>query len=112
MMTLSKTPFEIVEVELIPDQIDPGKFYYSEKYHTASHICPCGCGGVFSIPIQDGEWIIIDLKPLTIEPSLSHRINCKAHYVIQKGNAILLKEGLPKSMWGVNHGFDHAQPGE
>lgn len=114
METLTRANFELLEVEFIPEKNDmiSGKFYYSEKYKTGSHICPCGCGGEFSVPIKKGEWIIIDKIKLTIQPSFHHRINCRAHYVIQNGHANILQAGLPKEMRGVKQGYEHSQPGE
>lgn len=76
---------ELIEVEFIPDHIDDGKFYYSKKYKTSSHLCPCGCGQHFSVPIKDGEWSIQNNNPLTVNPSFFHRIGCRSHYVITEG---------------------------
>jgi hypothetical protein len=114
MKTLQKIPMQLIEVEFIPENSDmePGKFYYSEKYQTGSHVCVCGCGDVYPVPIKSGEWVILDKQSLTITPSFAHRIHCKAHYVITGGNANLLQEGLPKSMWHERTGFQDTQPGE
>lgn len=114
MKTLRKIPIDLIEVEFIPEKNDMvlGKLYYSDKYKTASHLCPCGCGEEFSIPIKGGEWRIVDTNRLTIEPSLAHRINCKAHYVIQNGSVHLLSGGVPRSEWNKRYYFDDSQLGE
>ena len=33
-----------VYVETVPETLEEGKIYISEKYGTAVHLCACGCG--------------------------------------------------------------------
>ena len=112
MKTISKIPFKLVEVEFIPETLESGVLYYSEKHKTASHLCACGCGQNIAIPIKKGEWSIISKEPLTIAPSLHHRIQCKAHYTITNGFANIVNNPILKSEWFTRYGFHDAQPGE
>lgn len=111
MKTIFKKPFELVEVEFIPETLEEGRFYHSEKFQIANHLCPCGCKQEFPVPIKPGEWQITNKDNLSISPSFLHRIHCKAHYVITNGNANILREGLPQNLWYMNYGHD-LQPGE
>ena len=99
MKTLAKIPMQLVEVEFIPEVIEEGKFYYSEKYQTATHLCPCGCGQKFAVQIKQNEWSILQKTPLTVTPSLWHKIQCRAHYVINNGFANILNYPIPKENW-------------
>ena len=103
---------QLVEVEFIPEQLEEGKFYYSEKYQTASHLCACGCGQNFPVQIKQGEWNITTKEPLTVTPSFQHRIQCMAHYIITDGFANIVNYPKPKSEWFHRYGFQDAQPGE
>ena len=91
---------QLVEVEFIPDNMEEGIFYYSKKYSTASHLCACGCGQNFPVPIGEGQWNITQKEPLTVTPSFYHRIQCKAHYIITNGVANIVNIPMPKSEWG------------
>ncbi len=112
MKTLSKTPMQLVEVEFIPERLEEGKFYYSEKYATASHLCACGCGQNFPVQIKNSEWSINNKEPLTVRPSFHHRIQCMAHYIISDGFANIVNYPKPKEEWFIRHCFQDFQPGE
>jgi hypothetical protein len=88
MKTLKKVPVELVECQYVPEVLEPGKLYYSEKYSTVVHLCLCGCGHKTAIPIGPGGWTITvkDGKP-TLTPSLLHRFECRSHYIITNGVA-------------------------
>ena len=104
MKTLQKIPMQLIEVEFIPEILEEGRFYYSEKYKTASHSCPCGCKTIYPIQIKKGEWSIINKENLTITPSLYHRINCEAHYIITDGFANIVNYPIEKDWKGsFNH---------
>lgn len=46
-------------VELMPDELEEGVLYISEKYSTAIHLCACGCGGKTVTPIDKSGWTLI-----------------------------------------------------
>ena len=87
MKTIKKVPLELLEVEFVPKEMEFGKFYYSAIYNVANHLCVCGCGMPVPIPIKKNEWNISNKNPLTVTPSLHHRIGCKTHYIITNGHA-------------------------
>lgn len=84
MKTLEKVPLILVKTETIPNEMEPGKFYWSEKYEVANHLCVCGCGMKAPIPICIGEWSITELPngKFSVTPSLLHLNGCKSHYII------------------------------
>jgi hypothetical protein len=81
---------ELVRVEFMPAELEPGKLYYSELYGSVKHLCPCGCGNKASIPTKpqwkDG-WTI-DPEGPTLSPSLLHQWPCKSHYFIRDGKVV------------------------
>lgn len=86
MKTLKKVPVELVYVEFMPDTMEFGKIYYSEKYHGSNHLCLCGCGQECYLPIMKNEWSLVDDNgKVTITPSILQRFECKSHYIITNG---------------------------
>jgi len=83
MKTLKQVPLELIKTDYIPEDMEFGKFYYSEKYKVANHLCVCGCGMKAPIPICPGEWWITEKNgKFSVNPSLAHRFGCKSHYII------------------------------
>ena len=75
-------------VEFIPDHLESGVLYYSEKYGCANHLCACGCGHQAPIPVGDAadDWkITITDGEVTLSPSLLHRFECRSHYLVENG---------------------------
>jgi len=72
--------------EVIPDRLEPGKLYISEKYSVAIHLCACGCGCKTVTPLGEGEWTITKNNDLvTLRPSIGNWAGEKpyhAHYYI------------------------------
>ena len=88
MKTLHKIPLELIEVDFIPDIMEFGKFYYSEKYKISNHLCVCGCGNQVPLPIKNNEWnLSINNSTFSISPSILQRFGCKSHYIITNGVA-------------------------
>jgi hypothetical protein len=81
-----------VFVETIPDTIEPGIMYISEKYGGVTYICPCGCGEKVHFPIKpfwDAAWEMTKSGDLvTISPSILMRGGCKSHYFIRENKIV------------------------
>ena len=78
-----------VWVEIIPDELEEGVLYISEKYGTAIHLCACGCKGKTVIRIKsywgDGWDITKNQNKITVRPSIgnwSGQHPYHAHYYI------------------------------
>lgn len=73
-------------VECIPDELQEGVLYVSEKYETAIHLCACGCGNQTVTPTGGNRWIItISNGNVTLNPSIGNwQFPCKSHYFIRE----------------------------
>jgi hypothetical protein len=81
------TKINLLEVNYIPTELDPGILYVSKKYGVAGHLCPCGCGNKIMTPLGKIEWhLTIRKGEPTLDPSLGNwQLPCKSHYWIING---------------------------
>lgn len=72
-------------VEFIPDHVEDGVLYISERFRTCSHNCCCGCGEEVVLPLSPAEWQLSrDGDAVSIWPSVGNwDYACKSHYVIR-----------------------------
>jgi hypothetical protein len=90
MKTLKKVEITPVYVEFMPEVLEEGKLYISEKYGCAQHLCLCGCGIKTHTPLGDGGWQLIkhDNGKISLTPSISnYQFECKSHYILTKNVA-------------------------
>lgn len=93
MKTLKKVSIEPVYVEFIPDILEEGKFYISEKYKCAAHNCLCGCGMKTITPMMGQpphDWKIVNESEgvISLIGSVGNfKFPCKSHYIITKNVA-------------------------
>lgn len=76
--------------EYIPENLEEGNLYISDKYQTSIHLCCCGCGN--QVVVTD-QWKILvdDDKKVTISPSIGNwNFPCKSHYFICKNKVVWL----------------------
>jgi hypothetical protein len=75
-----------VYVELMPNELKPGKLYISRTYSLARHLCACGCGGDTVTPLGAGEWSLSESNgKVTLRPSIGNFMGespYHAHYYI------------------------------
>lgn len=82
-----------VFVDQIPEQIEQGVLYVSEKYEIAIHLCACGwCGEKTVTPFHDSQtgWHYTrDAQDhITLHPSIGNQnMPCRSHYWV-KGSKI------------------------
>lgn len=83
---------ELREVEYMPDQIEPGILYHSDRFKTAIHLCTCGCGNKVVTPISRDrfqgahKWgFVVDKNGPTSEGSIGNQNVCGAHYHVRDG---------------------------
>lgn len=83
---------EPVFTEFIPQDLEDGKLYISEKYEVAIHLCACGCGGKAVTPIGPGEWRLTkNGDKISLSPSIGNWSGEKeyhAHYFITDNKII------------------------
>lgn len=77
-------------VEFVPDLLDDGVLYISERYKTASHKCCCACGEEVVIPLGPADWSVrIDGGKVSMHPSIGNwRFRCRSHYVIWRDQVV------------------------
>lgn len=73
-------------VELMPDQLEDGVLYISEKYGTAIHKCCCGCGQKVVTPLSPAKWQLRRSgEAVTLYPSIGNwNFSCQSHYWIRR----------------------------
>lgn len=80
--------FSLQSVRYMPKLLEPGILYVSEEFHTAAHLCACGCGQKVRTPLGPTEWTV---KAASLGPSLrpsvgNWQLPCKSHYLITNGS--------------------------
>lgn len=80
---------EIVYCDQIPENLEEGKLYVSEKYGTAIHLCACGCKQktvTTLTPYWDSGWTLTRINhTVTLRPSIGNFAGenpYHAHYYI------------------------------
>ena len=81
-------------VEFIPEQLDEGVLYISQRYGTAAHKCCCGCGEEVITPLNPTDWSLrIDGNVVTLHPSIGNwSYACRSHYLIRSSKVIWARE--------------------
>lgn len=77
-------------VEFIPDQLDGGVLYISERFRTCSHRCCCGCGEEIVTPLSPAEWSIRrEGNAVSLWPSVGNwDYACRSHYIIRRNRVL------------------------
>lgn len=72
--------------EFIPDQLEEGVLYVSERFRTCSHKCCCGCGEEVVTPLSSAEWSLTrEGDIVSLWPSVGNwDYACKSHYIIRR----------------------------
>lgn len=91
---MKQARFSHVVVEHIPENLDEGILYVSERFRTVLHKCACGCGEEVVTPLGPAEWSI-SMKPsgATLMPSIGNwSFACQSHYFIRDGLVIWARD--------------------
>lgn len=77
-------------VIFIPEQLDNGILYISEKYSTTVHKCACGCGKEVVLQLSPSRWQLRKSgTSVSLNPSVGNwDYPCRSHYWI-KNNRII-----------------------
>lgn len=77
------------DVEFMPDVIEDGIIYVSDRFELAIHLCACGCGVKTVTPFNkpDGWDLSRDVNGITLRPSIGNMNICpnRAHYYVSDG---------------------------
>lgn len=82
-------------VEFIPERLEEGVLYISERYRTAVHKCCCGCGQEVVTPLSPAEWSVKrNGERVSLWPSIGNwSYPCRSHYVI-RNNCVLKAKAM------------------
>lgn len=77
-------------VQYIPEILDEGILYVSERYSTVAHKCCCGCGEEIVTPLSPTDWSLkIEHHKLTLYPSIGNwSLHCQSHYWIRNSKVV------------------------
>lgn len=80
-------------VEFIPERLEEGVLYISERYRTAIHKCCCGCGQEVVTPLSPAEWSVRCIGGrVSLWPSVGNwSYPCRSHYVIRDSRVLKAK---------------------
>lgn len=89
------TAIQPLYVQHIPDHLDEGVLYISERFRICSHLCACGCKEEVVTPLSQAEWSLFrDGEEVSLLPSIGNwNYACGSHYFIQK-NRICWMSGM------------------
>lgn len=75
-------------VEFIPDELEEGVLYVSDRYRTCSHKCCCGCGEEVVTPLSPAEWRLTRQGDVvSLWPSIGNwDYACRSHYIIERNH--------------------------
>lgn len=81
-------------VVFIPEQLEDGVLYISQRYRTATHRCCCGCGSEVVTPLGPADWTLEAVNgPVTLRPSIGNwSLPCRSHYLIRQGRVVWARD--------------------
>ncbi len=87
---MRQTYFSHQIVEFIPERLEEGVLYVSQRYGTVVHKCACGCGEEVVTPLSATDWSIqITGGTATLHPSIGNwSFVCRSHYFIRRGRVV------------------------
>lgn len=87
-------------VEYIPECLEEGVLYISQKYGTAMHKCCCGCGEEVITPLNLTDWSLkFEGNLVTLHPSIGNwSFACRSHYWIRRSRVIW---AAPMAQWQI-----------
>lgn len=91
-MTGRMDALTFIACDRFPDELEPGKFYFSEDFSSSVHLCACGCGSRVVLPIKPAGWKLTqNTTSFSISPSVGNReFACRSHYLIEGGRIVWL----------------------
>jgi uncharacterized protein DUF6527 len=87
---MRQTHFSYQIVEFIPERLEEGVLYVSQRYRIVVHKCACGCGEEVVTPLSPTDWSIqMTGGTATLHPSIGNwSFVCRSHYFIRRGRVV------------------------
>ncbi len=91
---MRRSDFSHQFVEFIPERLEAGVLYVSNRYQTAVHRCACGCGEEVVTPLGPADWTLeIEHGRATLNPSIGNwSFPCGSHYFITGGRVVWARQ--------------------
>jgi hypothetical protein len=109
-------------VQHVPDQLEEGVLYISERFRICSHLCACGCKEEVVTPLSHAEWQLFKKGELvSLLPSIGNwNYDCKSHYFIEQNrirwlsrlSAQRIKRVQQKDAFDLKRMLDHGTGGQ
>jgi len=82
------------QLEFIPERLNEGVLYISERYDIAVHLCCCGCCQEVVTPLTPTDWSVHFANgTVTLDPSIGNwGYSCRSHYWIRRGAVIWARD--------------------
>lgn len=90
-------------VEFIPEQLQEGVLYISDRFNTAVHLCCCGCGHEVVTPLSPADWKLRRMgRAVTLSPSIGNwSFACMSHYWIRNNRVVWAPSFTPQEIRSV-----------
>ncbi len=90
-------------VEFIPDHLEEGVLYISQRFRTCSHKCCCGCGEEVVTPLSPAEWRLTrEGELVSLWPSVGNwDYACRSHYFIERNKVRWARAMTARQIAGV-----------
>ncbi|WP_426626106.1 DUF6527 family protein [Leifsonia sp. McL0607] len=77
-------------VTTVPEELEEGRLYISERFRTASHLCACGCGAHVVTSLKPAKWQLTNRDGrVSLSPSIGRwQLPCQSHYWIRDNRVV------------------------
>lgn len=77
-------------LDFIPETLEEGVLYISQRFGTATHKCCCGCGKEVVTPLTPTDWSLrTEGGTVTLHPSIGNwSYPCQSHYFIRRNQVV------------------------
>ncbi|WP_425498125.1 DUF6527 family protein [Oleiagrimonas soli] len=101
-------------VDSAPLNLSPGVLYISERFKTALHLCPCGCGEKVITPLSPARWqVSYSASVVSLYPSVGNwDYACRSHYFIRRNQIVWCDQFAPHEIARVKERDRRALDGE
>jgi hypothetical protein len=74
-----------VFVDDMPERLEEGRLYVSERHSLAMHLCCCGCREEVVTPLSPAEWsLTVKNGKASLSPSVGNwGLPCRSHYWVR-----------------------------
>lgn len=92
--------YRVERVHFMPKGLEEGVLYVSDEFHTAAHLCACGCGSKVRTPLGPAAWSLEETEHgPSLRPSVENwQKPCRSHYWIAAGQVRWCEASSPEEI--------------